>query len=139
MPKSAFMGHPSISSKDKMIYRGLFILMGQVFFEALAEQPHNSHDDDKTSSLITGSSFAIVLVILITCLRLWIRKFLLRSFNLGDWIIIPAIIGCITFLSLDIASETAGCLGKHINNCTYDEFDWTYEVSDAWFKIFNAK
>ena len=83
--------------------------------------------------MIVGGSFAIALAIIITCARLWVRIFRQRAFGADDVVIIFACIGCVAYLAVDIASETAGCLGKHIYNCTYEEFGYFYEVSPVSF------
>ena len=88
--------------------------------------------------MIIGSSFAIALGVIITCARLWVRIFRTRAFGADDVVIIFACIGCVAYLALDIASETAGCLGKHIYNCTYEEFGYFYEVSRSLFSGLGA-
>ena len=132
MPDSAFVGQHPISINDKLVYRGVLKLIGRpLFLEDVTELPHTSHHN-RASDLIVGSSFTIALVLTITCSRLWVRKFCLRSFKADDWVIIPAAIGCVAYLSLYITNKTAGCSGKHIYNCTYEEFGWSYEVSEVW-------
>lgn len=32
--------------------------------------------------------------------------------------------GALAYLSLDIVSQTKGCLGKHLYDCTYTEVYW---------------
>ena len=83
--------------------------------------------------MIIGSSFAIALGVIITCARLWVRICRTRAFGADDVVIIFACIGCVAYLAVDIASETAGCLGKHIYNCTYEEFGYLHEVSHSLF------
>lgn len=81
--------------------------------------------------MIIGSSIAIALVLVITCSRLWIRKFRSRALGADDVVIIPAAIGCIAYLANDIASESAGCLGKHLYDCTYVEVDQFIKVRNS--------
>ena len=138
MPTSAFVGQHPVSINDKLVHRGILLVLGPSFLKKVTELPHTSQQN-KASSLIIGSSFAIILIILITCSRLWVRKFRLRSFKADDWVIIPAAIGCVTFLSSTIAIAKVGCLGKHVQDCTYDEFGRFYEVSEASYQTFGVQ
>ena len=139
MPNSVFVGQPPISINDKLLYKGALIeytrkgalvRLSPSFLEEVVELPRTSHHS-RAPSLIIGSSIAIFLVMSITCLRLLVRKFRLRSVKADDWVIVPAAIGCVAFLSITIATESAGCMGKHIYNCTYDELGWTFKVSET--------
>ena len=79
--------------------------------------------------MIVGLSFAIALVMLVTCARLYTRKFRKRAFGADDIVIIPGAIGCVAYLSLIIGQATVGCLGKHLYDCTYEEVGWFAVVS----------
>lgn len=127
MPHSALVGQQPISYNDELVYKGLYRAL-PLLFEKLSQIPRVSHQS-RASSLIIGSSFAIAIAIIITCSRLWARTFRSRAFGADDVVIIPAAIGCVVSLALSIASETAGCLGKHVFDCTYEEIDWFYVVS----------
>lgn len=126
MPNSAFLGQQPVSYNDELIYKGL-LEVSPSFFEEVSKLPRVSHHS-KASSMIIGSSFAVAIAITVTCSRLWVRKFRSRTFGADDVVIIPASIGCVAYLAITIASERAGCLGKHAYNCTYEEFGWFYEV-----------
>lgn len=127
MPDSALVGQQPTSYNDKLVYKGL-LETSPLFFKGLSKLPHVSHHN-RASSMIIGSSFAIAFALIITCSRLWVRVFRSRAFGADDVVIIPAAIGCVAYLALDIASERAGCLGKHIYDCTYEEIGWFYVVS----------
>lgn len=126
MSGSALLGQAPISDEDKVIFRALRIISPSSINPdknyplgppASAKSSHRSHG----SAMIIGSSFAIALVLLITCSRLGIRKYRSRALGADDVLIIPAAIGCIVYLGLDIASESVGCLGQHLYDCTYHE------------------
>ena len=85
--------------------------------------------------MIAGSSFAFCLVLLTTGTRLWVRNNRSRALGADDVLIGPAAVGCLAYLSLLIAQESAGRLGKHIYDCTYQEFRWFYEVIFFLLKI----
>ena len=131
MSPSALLGQSPISSNDELVYKGLLETSPGIL-KALPLLPH-VFNQSRAPSMIIGSSFAIALAIIITCARLWVRMFRTRAFGADDVVIIFACIGCVAYLALDIASETAGCLGKHIYNCTYEEFGYFYEVSRSLF------
>ena len=126
MSPSALLGHPPISPNDKLVYKAILETAPNIIKD-LPLIPHVSNHS-RAPSMIIGSSFAIALAIIITCARLWVRIFRTRAFGADDVVIIFACIGCVAYLAMDIASETAGCLGKHIYNCTYEEFGYFYEV-----------
>lgn len=127
MSPSALLGQPPISYNDKLVYKGLLVV-SPLANKALGKLHHVPHQS-RAPSMIIGSSFAIALALIITCARLWIRAFRKRAFGADDVVIIPACIGCVVYLALDIASESAGCLGEHIYNCTYEKFGNFYVVS----------
>lgn len=96
-----------------------------------ANASHHSHG----SAMIIGSSVAIVLVLLITCARIWARKFRSRALGADDVVMIPAAIGCIMYLALNIASESSGCLGQHLDVCSYIEVQRFIKVRINCFDI----
>ena len=128
MSPSALLGQPPISYNDRLVYNAL-LEVAPLVIKSGAKLPHVSHHS-RAPSMIAGSSVAIALIVLITCSRLWVRIFRKGAFGADDAVIVPAAIGCVAYLACDIASETAGCLGKHLYNCTYQEFGWFYEVSE---------
>ena len=127
MPESALLGLPPVTEADKLIYKALAITSPLL----LKVNPHSGDvpHEDRAPGMIAGTSVAIFFVIVITCTRLWVRKYRTRAFGVDDMVIIPAAIGCVAYLSLTIATEAAGCLGEHIYDCTYEEYGWFWEVS----------
>lgn len=83
--------------------------------------------------MIIGSSIAIALVLFITCSRLWARKFRSRALGADDVVMVPAAIGCIMYLALNIVSESDGCLGQHLEDCTDDQVDRFIRVRIIFF------
>lgn len=127
MLDSALLSEQPVSYNDKLVYKGL-LEASPLFFQGLSKTSQVSHHS-RAPSMIIGASFAIAFAIIITCSRLWVRIFRSRAFGADDVVIIPAAIGCVAYLALIIASERAGCLGKHVYDCTYKEMGWYYEVS----------
>lgn len=128
MPDSALLGHVPISDEDIVIYKALLIISPSSInpekkYPFGPPAPANSSHHSHGSAMIIGSSFAIALVLLITCSRLAVRKFRSRALGADDAFIIPAAIGCIVYLAMNIASESAGCLGHHLYDCTYVKVD----------------
>lgn len=136
MLESALIGAPPVSSGDKLIYKALAELSPIILKEAQTAQVQHAPHQTRAPNMIVGGSFAILLVMIITLARLWVRKYRSRAIGADDILIIPAAIGCVAYISLDIAQESAGCLGKHIYECTYQEFRWFYELAHCCFPIF---
>lgn len=128
MSPSALMGQPPISENDKLVYKAL-MEFSPLTIKGLSLISHKSHHS-RAPGMILGTSFAIAFVIIITCTRLWVRLFRSRVFGADDVVIIPACIGCVAFLSMLIAMESVGCLGRHLYNCTYKEAGNFYKVSE---------
>lgn len=128
MSPSALMGQPPISENDKLVYKGLMEI-SPLTIKGLSLISHKSRHS-RAPSMIIGTSFAIAFAIIITCARLWVRLFRSRAFGADDIVIIPACIGCVAYLSVDIATERVGCLGRHLYTCTYMEVGKFYEVSE---------
>ena len=78
--------------------------------------------------MIVGCSIAIVVVLFITSARIGARKFRSRALGGDDVVMIPAAIGCIMYLALNVASESAGCLGQHLDVCSYVEIEHFVKV-----------
>ena len=128
MPDSALIGTPPTSYGDRLVYEVLAELYPGVLKKATAAQARNANPRSRSIGMVVGASFAVLLVLMITSARLCVRFYRSRSFGADDIFIIPAAVGCIAYLCLDIAQETAGCLGKHVYACTYEQFKWFYEV-----------
>ena len=85
--------------------------------------------DSKAPSMITGSSFAVVLTLMTTCTRLWVRIFRSRMFGADGIIIVPAAIGCVA------------CLAQHCDRKCWvpgeTRRDWLffYEVRTVRFQV----
>ena len=102
----------------------------------MAAQARNANPRSRSIGMVGGASFAVLLVLMIKSARLCMRIYRSRSFGADEIFIIPAAVGCVAYLCLDIAQETAGCLRKHFYACTYEEFKWFYEVcSDSAAKL----
>ena len=132
MPDSALIGTPPISYGDKLIYKAIAELSPAILEEASAAQARNASTHSRSTGMVVGASFALFFVLIITSARLGVRIYRSRAFGADDILIIPAAVGCVAYICLDIAQETAGCLGKHIYACTYQEFKWFYEVCPAY-------
>jgi hypothetical protein len=136
MSGSALLGHAPLSDEDKVIYRALQIISPSSInpnkkYPFGPPAPANSSHDSRGPAMIIGSSIAIALVLLITCSRLGIRKFRSHALGVDDVVIIPAALGCIVYLAIAIASESAGCLGQHLYDCTYVELDRYIQVRNG--------
>lgn len=128
MSGSALLGHAPMSDGVRLIYRALLIISPSTINADKTDPlgpsaPATATNHRHGSGMIIGSSVAIALVLLITCARIGFRKY--RSHALGgdDVVMIPAAIGCIMYLALNIASESRGCLGQHLNDCKSVEVD----------------
>lgn len=131
MPGSVLIGEEPIRQDDKLIHKAISELSPAILKLSKAARAQNAPYQTRAPSMITGSSFALILLLIITTARLWVRGHRSRAFGADDYAIIPGALGCVAYLSLNIAQESAGCLGKHIYHCTYQEFRWFYEVSYA--------
>lgn len=125
MPHSALFGEQPASNNDELVYKFF-----NMFYNIRLSRPSHVSHHSRAPGMIIGSSFAIVFVIIITCSRLWVRIYRLRAFGADDVVIIPAATACVAYLALAIANESAGCMGKHIFNCTYAEVTWYFLVSE---------
>ncbi|KAH6658755.1 hypothetical protein BKA67DRAFT_558975 [Truncatella angustata] len=133
---SALLGYPPISDTDALIRRGLLIISPSQINPNKSEpfgatRPVNYEFETGGPSLIIGEAIAIFFIILFTSARLYMRLFKKKSFGLDDWMILPGAIGAAVYLSLDIISQTKGCLGKHIHDCTYTEVYWFIRIANV--------
>ncbi|KAL8703985.1 MAG: hypothetical protein Q9201_002855 [Fulgogasparrea decipioides] len=96
----------------------------------------NRSHESKSTSIVIGSCFAIVIVTIVISARLGIRWSRLRTLGIDDFVVIPACLSCVAYLSLIIASATAGCVGRHIYTCTYKELADNFELSRIDFPLF---
>lgn len=129
MLKSALLGLPPATNEDKLVYK--FLAQSSPRLLKVNPSPPGLPHQDRARGMITGTSFAIAFAIIITCTRIWVRIHRKHAFGADDAVIIPAALGCVAYLSLNIATEAASCLGKHVYDCTYQEFRWFREVSDS--------
>lgn len=161
MSGSALLGHQPLGYEDRAIYKSLLIISPSSVnpdkrFPFGPPAPANAFHHSHAPNMIIGTSFTIALVIIITGSRLWVRAFRSHALGADDVAIIPAAIGCVTFLALNIASESAGCFGKHLYDCTYvdlarfvkvrqylrgwfhpvDRADWSFQFEHSNFPIF---
>lgn len=136
MPGSLYLGQQPILHDDKLTYKAIRTLDPAVLELAQMARARHLPYQTRAPVLIAGSALALAWVVIITAARLWVRKYRTRAFGADDYMIIPAALGCAAYLSLDIAQARAGCLGKHIYHCTYQEFQWFYELARCCFPIF---
>ncbi|CRG87381.1 hypothetical protein PISL3812_04398 [Talaromyces islandicus] len=146
---SAFLGHRPLTKEDELIMRGLLIISPSEINPNASQPfgppaPAGAVYEERATSLIIGNGFAIFFVLAFTITRLLLRKFYTRTFGADDWVIIPGALGCVAYLCMNIASETAGCLGKHMWDCTYKEIGWYVTISQAqeplfYFSVFSIK
>ena len=125
MASSARITDPPRTNKDTLIHQAIYLTSP----DWLTAPPNAPHNSDARSRII-GESFALALIILITGTRLWVRASR-NSIGADDWVIIPGALGCVAYHALDIGSNTVGCVGKHVYDCTYREIIWTRYVSDS--------
>lgn len=134
MPNSVLLGLPPVTHDDKLMYKALAETTPLLLKVNPAPPgvPPRIHEN-RAPGMIIGTSFALIFVVIVTCARLWVRKYRTRAFGADDMVIIPAAIGCVTYLSINIATEAKSCLGQHVYDCTYQGFRWFYEVrSHIW-------
>ncbi|KAI1386453.1 uncharacterized protein F4822DRAFT_316870 [Hypoxylon trugodes] len=146
---SALMGQDPISETDALIRRGILIVAPSQLNPNKSEpfgppRPVDYHFETNAPSLIGGEAVSIFFIALFTALRVYVRLFKKKNFGLDDYLIIPGALGAIIYLSLDIASHTKGCLGKHIYDCTYTEVYWFMRIADVeqplfYFSVFCVK
>ncbi|KAF7875017.1 hypothetical protein EAF04_002189 [Stromatinia cepivora] len=149
MAISALMGQKPLSADDILIARGLRIVAPTQVNPKISEPfgtpaPPNADHNSHATTLIIGEVFAIFFIALFTLARLFVRKWRTHFWGPDDWMIIPGALGGITYLALDIVTQTRGCLGKHIWNCTYDEVAWFIYIGQIqepmfYFTVFSVK
>ena len=128
MSGSALLGQPPLSADDKLIMKGIQLTSPSLLDAIPLISKHGDHDS-RATSMIIGDAFAIALALTITIVRLAVRWSKLHTLGADDLMVIPACLSCVVYLSMNLASETAGCLGRHIYACTYEEFERFYYVS----------
>ena len=125
---SALLGREPLSADDKLIMRGIQLTIPSLLKAAPLLSEQGNHDS-RAISMTIGDTLAIALALSITIARLAARWSNLHKLGADDLMIVPACLCCVAYLSLNIASQTAGCLGRHVYTCTYEEFEKTYYVS----------
>ena len=70
MPDSALIGTPPASYGDRLVYKVLAELYPAVLKKATAAQARNANPRSRSTGMVVGASFAILLVIMITSARL---------------------------------------------------------------------
>lgn len=123
MPNSALLGAQPISNDDELIYKGLGGANSSFLEFVKAARVQGAPQQTRSHIMFVGASFAIIFALIITTARLWVRKYCLRAFGVDDILIIPAVVGCVTFLCLQIVQEVPGCVGRHVYACTYREYE----------------
>lgn len=127
MSDSALLGHPPLSANDNLVYKGLLEISPSIF-EALPHLAATGNHHSRATSMFIGGSFAISFALIITAGRIVVR-WKMRSLSVDDYVLLPACVGFVVCLSIVFASETVGCLGRHIYTCTYKELGVFYKVS----------
>jgi len=145
---SALLGQPPATQNDYYIQNALLLLSPSQInpdpaYPFAPPAPANP-SPSRAKYMIIGQSFAIAIIAIITIIRLLTRKFYLRSWGMDDWVIIPGILGGITYITIDIIAETKGCLGEHQWDCTYEKLGWFYVMGRAadpifYFAVFTVK
>lgn len=139
MSNSAFVGQPPATFEDGLIIRGYARRLGvienmtdptQVFPLPPDKSLDGAKDVSINSTIIACMSLAIALILLMTGTRLCLRVFR-KDLRIGydDLVIIPAVIGALSWYSLMIAMAIYGGAAKHIYDITYHELDYFYRVS----------
>ncbi|KAL8825469.1 MAG: hypothetical protein Q9191_004401, partial [Dirinaria sp. TL-2023a] len=103
-----------ISNDDELIYKALGGANSSFLEFIQAAGVQGAPQQTRSPGMIVGAAFAILFAFIITTARLWVRKFYLRAFGVDDILIIPAAVGCVTYLCVEIVQEVAGCVGQHI-------------------------
>ena len=134
MVVSAIVGTAPANARDEAIARGIYVQnlypipTENPFWTGLAvvnpDQPGLSRHSNGPA-LVIASAVAIGIIAVISSFRFFSRA-RSRTSRLGwdDFFIFWAALAGITWLSLQIAMCTAGSLGKHAWNGTYNEYFW---------------
>ncbi|PVI02558.1 hypothetical protein DM02DRAFT_653378 [Periconia macrospinosa] len=146
---SALMGQAPLSHDDYLIRRALVIVAPSQLNPNKSEpfgppRPDGYEFETHAPSLRLGEGVAIFFMILFTAARLYVRKFRSKRFGIDDWIIIPGALGALVYMCLDVVSDTKGCLGKHLYDCTYKEVYWYMRIAQVqqplfYFTVFTIK
>jgi len=105
MSDSALVGQLPVTENDKLIYKALHMISPSPLNQdkryplGPPSAPDASYET-RGPSIITGNSFAIALIIIITGTRLYVRRFQQHTFGADDWAIIPAAVSLLCDESL---------------------------------------
>lgn len=110
MTGSALLGREPLSADDKLMMRAIQLTIPSLLKAAPLLSEQGSYDSRATSMTI-GETLAIALALSTDTARLAVRWSKLHTLGADDLMIIPACLCCVAYLSLNIASQTAGCLG----------------------------
>ena len=129
MGHSADINTPPANQHDEQIVKGMLLLAGITPTASDIAQgviippfrPPDYHFETKGPGIIAGLSFCIVVIIVVTLTRLYLRLFV-RSLKFGadDYLMIPALILAVAYPSLQIAMVTKGGAGKHMFDIVSD-------------------
>lgn len=95
MATSVLLGLPPVTHDDKLIYKAL--LETSPLLSKVNPPPPGAPHENKAPRAIIGTFFALAFASIITCTRLWVRKYRTHAFGADDMVIIPAAIGCVTY------------------------------------------
>ena len=129
MGHSADINTPPANHHDAQIVKGMLLLAGITpnasdVAQGVIIPPFrspNDHFETKGPGIIAALSFCIVIIIVVTLTRLYLRLFV-RSLKFGvdDYLMIPALILAVAYPSLQIAMVTKGGAGKHMFDIVSD-------------------
>ena len=129
MGYSADINTPPANYHDAQIVKGMLLLAGIIPNASQVAQgviippfrPPNYHFETKGTRIIAGLSVCIVIIVVVTLTRLYLRLFV-RSLKFGadDYLMIPALILAVAYPSLQIAMVTKGGAGKHMFDIVSD-------------------
>ncbi|KAI9894186.1 MAG: hypothetical protein M1814_004040 [Vezdaea aestivalis] len=133
-PTSALVGQKPNTQLDSYLLKYLFKGKAPKF-----SVPQASQGDDRGPALLAGCSIAIFLIILITMTRLCVRHFSKKmKLGLDDYMIIPAALLNIAFLSTIIARVPLAGVGKHLWDVNYVQAAKLFEIGNVSQVLFFA-
>ena len=140
MAPSALLGQPPGNQDDWDIIRGMAkwtgipddVLNPSHGFPLTVSRPVNSHYASRGPAMVASTVVAMVLMVLITGARLYLRYFR-RDLKVGydDFLIIPAALASFAYMAIAIGQVVYGGAGKHVYDLTYQELDWFFKVGTS--------
>ena len=103
MAKSVLLGLPPITHDNKLIYNAL-AETSPLLLKMNPAPPGTPHED-KAPRIIIRTSIVLALAVIIDYTRLWVRRYRIYVFGPNDIVILPAAIGCVLYLSINIITD----------------------------------